>query len=189
MLLQAAEHRRVFGHRRGDAGGRLLEVARRSGCGNRRRSPASRARRAACLSKPTAANTAPSGWQALAGLTVSASRAKFFSRYSLLLVQSRISLDLRSREWLNSKFASCRRTSPGIPARGTASFVVDDCSDLGMSIFWRHAMSSPWTPRQAVSGERLGSGGCRSFHGRLGQAQTGVLIAMSMSRAKMAKPS
>ena len=60
-----------------------------SRCGNRRRSPASRARRAAS-SRSRAASTAPRGWHALAGLTVSASRLKFFSWYSWRLVHSRL---------------------------------------------------------------------------------------------------
>jgi hypothetical protein len=48
------------------------------------------------FSKPSEQSTAPSGWQALAGLTVSASRWKFSSLYSSVVVH-----------WNTSSILSC----------------------------------------------------------------------------------
>ncbi len=84
---EAAEHSGVLGHRRGNCAARLLEMTGkvRAVVGD---APCEPWTKLSVLSNPAAANTAPSGWQALAGLTTSASRARFFSRYSQLLVCS-----------------------------------------------------------------------------------------------------
>src|SRR6266700_2359683 len=108
-------------------------------------------------SKPTAANTAPSGWQALAGFTVSASRAKFFSRYSGVLAHSRMrSTSAGSRGFSNSFFlfaSICWYSGP----RNSSKWSSTWSAFCGMMAPVQNSCLDPWLASSPQSG-RAGLG-------------------------------
>ena len=120
-VLLAAEHRCIFGHRVGDAGDRLLEVTVEVGAEVGDAALRTVDVGQGLVEAQEAQRTAPSGWQALAGLTVRASRLKLRSWYSLVVVQTKVSADLFLARALLRTARACRADScPCSRRRGTA---------------------------------------------------------------------
>ena len=121
-------------------------------------------------SKPCAASSAPSGWQALTGLMVRACRAKFFSLYSTVLIQA------------PTRFSSSgEMLVTGFTVR-PSSFDMD-VSCPGPDLAHGEGVSS-----SGCCGRGSGRGCFRDQNGALTSFQVGLFTAMSTSRAKTEKP-